>query len=331
MSDIKTKQQQETLLLTLEAEYQILFPDNSTHEINPEDLRVFMQSQIDYLNVSLSSSNLQRPETEIVPGDIILTEADIDQNVRRVHTAAISTTMTLPPITPDLEDITITGVTTTSAPLTFAPTGGDTIRPLGFSAIADVGDYQITVINGEWIRTFTTRINTFAKLEDTPQNYTGSAGKRVGVNDSEFALEFADPSFAQGQFESVATTDILSGVYVDVNEPMVSGPASPDLTVDPTEIIYTGTLDKTFAVDVSVSAEKTSGTVQQYRWTVSVNDIPVGPAITATYANGNFGTTALNQILTLSTNDTVKVQVQGVGTADDIVVGDLMLRLIDIN
>ena len=128
---------------------------------------------------------------------------------------------------------------------------------------------------------------------------------------------------------SVALTTILDGTFVDINESLSTGPNSTDFTIAAGEITYNGIEDKIFAVDVSITAAKTTGGNVQYSYAVAVNDAPLSP-IVADNVTTVYDSMSIVGIITLSTNDTVKVQIRGDGTTESLNVQDLNLRLTEI-
>lgn len=136
--------------------------------------------------------------------------------------------------------------------------------------------------------------------------------------------------FCLGYFnESVAITNIVSTVYVDINDSLTQGPKSPDFVVIGDELIYSGA-DKIYAIDVSASAGKTLGSNENYTFALSLNGTPQDPTMGAALANGVKTTVPLQTIVVLTDGDTLKVQVRGDTTSDDLIVTDLSIRATEI-
>ena len=136
--------------------------------------------------------------------------------------------------------------------------------------------------------------------------------------------------YAIGYFnESVSITNIIADTYVDVNENMVQGLKSADFSVIGDELLYSGE-NKTFAVDVVASAGKTMGSIENYTFALVKNATPQTPTIGIALTNGVKDTLPLNPIVMLTDGDTLKVQVRGEGTSDDLIVTDLSIRTMEI-
>ena len=136
--------------------------------------------------------------------------------------------------------------------------------------------------------------------------------------------------FCMGYFnESIAITNIITDTYVDVNETLTQGLKSADFSVIGDELLYAGE-DKTFAIDVTAAAGKTMGSVENYTFAISKNGTPQAPTIGIALTNGVKDTLPLSLVVTLSDGDTLKVQVKGEGTSDDLIVTDLSIRATEI-
>ena len=177
---------------------------------------------------------------------------------------------------------------------------------------------------------------------------TVDGGSSITVGDNQFALlGFAVPTewftlinttpvsttsqFAQASFvDSSAVTNIIGTVFVDVNDNLVNDFESIDFTVSANLITYTGSKAKLFAIDVSVSAAKVGGSMEAYTYGIARNNVVSEPNIGASLSNASFGTTSLMQLITLNPNDTIKLQVRGDTTSDDLIVADLVLRLTEV-
>ena len=136
--------------------------------------------------------------------------------------------------------------------------------------------------------------------------------------------------FCLGYFnESVSITNIIADTYVDVNESLTEGLKSDDFSVIGDELVYSGE-DKVFAVDVSAAAGKTMGSIENYTFALSKNGTPQAPTIGIALTNGVKDTLPLQLVVTLSDGDTLKAQVRGEGTSDDLIVTDLSIRTMEI-
>lgn len=130
--------------------------------------------------------------------------------------------------------------------------------------------------------------------------------------------------------DSAAVTDISDGVYVDIDDDMTSEAASIQMLVGANEVTYVGTESKTFAYSISLAATKIGGSPEVYTFSLVLNGTPIAPKITANMANAVLAVVCLSGIVDLAADDEVKLQVRGDGTADDLVVADLHLRLTEI-
>ena len=239
------------------------------------------------------SNQVNQGQTETTPGQTIADDTD-------VFLAQPGATDVFLGLAADYGDRFLAIINKSGGDLTINITGGDTIDG-GASIIISDSSFAILgiVVANEWL----TVINTGADPDE----------------------------YAQGQFSgSVAVTNIISGTFADINEALVAGEVSSQFTVGAGEITYNGSSPQRFAVGASISAGKTAGATMNYTYSLAINSVPTGPTITATLANATFGTSHLQDIVTLDTNDTIKLQVRGDITDDDIVVGDLILTLTEI-
>jgi hypothetical protein len=124
-------------------------------------------------------------------------------------------------------------------------------------------------------------------------------------------------------------TAVIDGDFVDINDTMTSGLSSADLIVGGTGILFNGAETKLFDISMSIGVEKSAGTARNYSYAIAVNGIVISPIVADEFST-TFDTTTLFNIVSLSTNDTVKVQIRADGNSDSVIVQHLNLRLTEI-
>ncbi len=129
----------------LEADIQILFPDNSAGDITAADLRQYLQENLD-------STNLQRVEpVPLIAASETLVDSDIDDNKRFFAAAPTAQTITLPELTSVVERLSITIVSVSGNGVTFT-----SVSPvIGDVSEAATGIYTILATIDGWLIAFT--------------------------------------------------------------------------------------------------------------------------------------------------------------------------------
>ena len=72
------------------------------------------------------------------------------------------------------------------------------------------------------------------------------------------------------------------------------------------------------------------GSTENYTLALVKNATPQAPTIGAALANGVKSPIPLQSIVSLTDGDTLKVQIKGDSTSDDLIVTDLALRVVEI-
>jgi len=130
--------------------------------------------------------------------------------------------------------------------------------------------------------------------------------------------------------DSVAITTIAAGSYVDINAAMVDIAASDDFSVAANDITFLGPVPKLFAIDATLTAGKTMGSIESYTVSLAINGILNGPTMGISFTNGVSDNVSLHHVKLLSNGDDIKLQLRGDTTSDDVIVTDLILRLTEI-
>ena len=125
---------------------------------------------------------------------------------------------------------------------------------------------------------------------------------------------------------SGATTNIIDNTYADINDVLVDVAESLNMVIGANEVTYVGIENKLFAIDASLFIAANG---DQYTSAIVVNGSPVAE-MQQDLSNAKSGSCSLFTIIQLVTNDTIKVQVRGDGTDNDVGIPDMHLRLTEI-
>lgn len=303
----------------LKAEIQARFPNNTSQLITPDDLRSYLNDQVE--------SSLAF-KTEVVTGTPFSVADDTDLVLANPGASDIH----LPAIA-NFKSRAITIFNNSGGPVTFAAAGGDTIGGSPTSVGADDFGAIIAPNGTNWVSIIDSSRFQLSRLLDvllsSPQvgdrlDYDGSFWRNVPRKQT--------ANFFEEDASSVTTIN-AANTFVDINNTLTKDADgyNPDLTVSGATVTWGATRTATFMGVFNVSSETVGSNNQKYQFRLIKNGVTAIDGkceINASNIRADHGCICF--MVELSENDTVNPQVAAIGHTTDIENEEITLCLMEM-
>lgn len=298
----------------LKLEIATLFPDNTTFDITPADLRNYLDSQVD--------SSLAF-KTEVVSSTPFTIADDTDLVIANPGSSVLN----LPTIA-NFKSRGLTLFNESGGIVTANATGGDTVGGMPSTMAADDFGAVIVPSGTNWVSIIdSSRFQLSALLDTTITSPV--AGDMLRYDGSTWVNQSARQFAYFYEEDSTATTTIsAANTFVDVNGTLTKHADSEaaDLNVSGVTVTWTGTETSKFLIQFNVSAESASSNNLKYQFRLIQNGAtPIFGKTEMNASNVRADSGSICTLVELATNDTVAIQVAAVGHTTNIEVEEITI------